>query len=350
MSTLQEFSDALANAVENAGQNVVRIEARRRLSATGFIWSEDLIVTAHHVVERDENIRVGLPDGSTAPAELIGRDPSTDLAVLRVKTGLNGVAKADDLPRVGHLVVAVGRPGSAVQASVGIVSAIGANEPTQQEEDRPHRRERGERGGHGEHSGGRRAKWERMERGERGEFRWGGHRGGFSFQYSRGSGGVMRDGAIRTDVVMYPGFSGGPLIDASGRLLGMNTSAVASGSSLSIPLNAIARVVDQLSTHGKIRRGFLGASLQPMRLTDNLANMVGQSSGLLIVATEPSGPAENGGLYQGDIVVALDGQRTRTLDELLALLNGDRVGTSVPVRIVRGGQTQDVNVTIGERH
>jgi S1-C subfamily serine protease len=160
----------------------------------------------------------------------------------------------------------------------------------------------------------------------------------------------MRDGAIQSDVVMYPGFSGGPLIDASGRLLGMNTSAVASGTSLSIPLNAIARVVDQLSTHGKIRRGFLGASLQPMRLTENFANMIGQASGLLIVATEPSGPAENGGLYQGDIVVALDGQRTRTLDELLALLNGDRVGTSVPVRIIRGGQTQDVNVTIGERH
>ena len=221
-----------------------------------------------------------------------------------------------------------------------------AEKEMKQEEERPHRRERGERGEHG----GRGAKWERSERGERGEFRWGGHRGGFSFQYSRGSGGVMRDGAIQSDVVMYPGFSGGPLIDASGRLLGMNTSAVASGSSLSIPLSAIARVVDQLSTHGKIRRGFLGASLQPMRLTENLANMVGQSSGLLIVATEPSGPAENGGLYQGDIVVALDGQRTRTLDELLALLNGDRVGTSVPVRIVRGGQTQDVNVTIGERH
>jgi S1-C subfamily serine protease len=347
MSTLQEFSDALANAVETAGQNVVRIEARRRLPATGIVWSEDLIVTAHHVVERDENIRVGLPDGTSAPAELVGRDPSTDLAVLRVKTGLSGFTKADGLPRVGHLVVAVGRPGSAVQASVGIVSAIGANEPTQQEEDRPHRRERGDRG---EHGGGRGAKWERSERAERGEFRWGGHRGGFSFQYSRGSGGVMRDGAIQSDVVMYPGFSGGPLVDASGRLLGMNTSAVASGSSLSIPLSAIARVVDQLSTHGKIRRGFLGASLQPMRLTENLANMVGQSSGLLIVATEPSGPAENGGLYQGDIVVALDGQRTRTLDELLALLNGDRVGTSVPVRIVRGGQTQDVNVTIGERH
>jgi S1-C subfamily serine protease len=334
MSTLQEFSDALANAVAAAGANVVRVDARRRLPASGFVWSNDLIVTANHVVEQNENIKIGLPDGTSASAELVGRDPSTDLAVLRSNTGLAGFVQADGLPRVGHLVVAVGRPGSSIQATIGIVSAIGASEPARQEEDRPHRHGRG---GHREH-------------GQRGEFRWGGHRGGFSFQYSHGSGGVLRDGAIQSDVVMYPGFSGGPLIDASGRLLGMNTSAVASGTSLSIPLTAITRVVEQLSTHGKIRRGFIGASLQPMRLTEALAEAAGQSSGLLIVATEPSGPAENGGLYQGDIVVGLDGQKTRTLDELLALLNGDRVGTNVAVRIVRGGQIHEVQVTIGERH
>lgn len=341
MSTLQAFSDAIANAVEHAGENTVRVNARRRLPATGIIWSEGLVVTAHHVVERDDNIHVGLPDGSVIPAELAGRDPSTDLAVLRIKSDVSGFTQADSLPRVGNLVMAIGRAGSAIQASVGHVSAIGASESVQQEEEeRAPRREGGP-------YGGRRG---RMERGERGEFHWGGQRGGFSFQYSRGSSGVMRDGAIQSDIVMYPGFSGGPLIDASGRLLGMNTSGVASGSSLSIPLNAIARVVEQLSTHGKIRRGFLGASLQPMRLTAALAEMAEQSSGLLIVATEPDGPAENSGLYQGDIVVALDGQRTRTLDELLALLNGDRVGTNVPVRIIRGGQAQDLSVTIGERH
>src|SRR5262245_29307084 len=129
MSTLQEFSDALADAVATAGNNTVRVDARRRLPATGIVWSGDLIVTAHHVVERNENIRSGLPDGGSADAELIGRDPSTDLAVLRAKTPLSGFTRGDGLPRVGHLVIAVGRPASAAQASIGIVSAVGANEP-----------------------------------------------------------------------------------------------------------------------------------------------------------------------------------------------------------------------------
>lgn len=318
MSTLQEFSDALADAVASTEKQVVRVEARRRLPASGIVWSGDLVVTAHHVVERNENIRIGLHDNSTVEAELVGRDPNTDLAVLRVKTGSTGFRKAEGTSRIGHLVMAVGRAGLGLQASLGIINAVGSSEPgSDQEKERPHHR----RGG-----------------------------GGMSFAYSRGHSGVMLDGAIQSDVVMYPGFSGGPLIDASGRLLGMNTSAVASGASLSIPLGTIARVVEQLSTHGKVRRGFLGVSLQPMRLTESLASAVGQSTGLLIVATDSNGPAENARLYQGDIIVAIDGQRTRSLDELLALLNGDRVGTTVPVRIIRGGQTQDLNATIAERH
>lgn len=317
MSTLQEFSDALADAVASTEKQVVRVEARRRLPASGIVWSGDLVVTAHHVVERNENIRIGLHDNSTVEAELVGRDPNTDLAVLRVKTGSTGFRKAEGTSRIGHLVMAVGRAGLGLQASLGIINAVGSSEPgSDQEKERPHHR----RGG------------------------------GMSFAYSRGHSGVMLDGAIQSDVVMYPGFSGGPLIDASGRLLGMNTSAVASGASLSIPLGTIARVVEQLSTHGKVRRGFLGVSLQPMRLTESLASAVGQSTGLLIVATDSNGPAENARLYQGDIIVAIDGQRTRSLDELLALLNGDRVGTTVPVRIIRGGQTQDLNATIAERH
>lgn len=315
MSTLQEFSDALADAVELAGQQVVRVDSRRRFPASGIVWSGDIVVTAHHVVERSENIRLGLHDGRTVEAELIGRDPATDLAVLRAETGLSGFNKAERLPRIGHLVMAVGRPGTSAQATIGIISAIGMNEPAP----------------------------------EPGKVRAQHRRGGFSFAYSRGGGGVLLEGAIQSDVVMYPGFSGGPLIDASGKLLGMNTSAVASGTSLSIPLSTISRIAEQLSRHGKIRRGFMGVSLQPMRLTDALAASVGQPTGLLIVATEPSGPADNAGLFQGDIVVALDGQPTHTLDELLALLNGERVGTSVPVRIIRGGQTQEIMVVIAER-
>ncbi len=310
-TSLETFSDALADAVAQAAESIVRVEARRRLPASGIAWTETAIVTANHVVERSEGIHVGLPSGEVVPAKLVGRDPSTDIAVLRVQGGLKPIGRATKAVRVGHLVMAVGRPGKNEQASVGIVSAIGSSEPAG-EEDRP-------------------------------------RRSGFSFAYSHGSSGVMLDGAIHSDVVMYPGFSGGPLIDSSGHAVGLTTSAIAAGTSLTIPLPTIERIYAQLTEHGKIKRGFIGVSLQAMRLTESLAESIGQRTGLLIVATEPGGPADAAGLYQGDIVVALDGVRTRSLDELMVLLNSDRIGKSVAVRVIRGGQAQDIPVTIAER-
>ncbi|MBK9122465.1 MAG: trypsin-like peptidase domain-containing protein [Chloroflexi bacterium] len=310
-TSLEAFSDALADAVAQAAGSIVRVEARRRLPASGIAWTDTAIVTANHVVERSEGIRIGLPSGESVPAELVGRDPSTDIAVLRVQGGLTPIARSTKDIRVGHLVMAVGRPGKNEQASAGIVSAIGSSEPSG-EDDRP-------------------------------------RRGGFSFAYSRGGGGVMLDGAIHSDVVMYPGFSGGPLIDSSGHAVGLTTSAVAAGTSLTIPVSTLERVFGQLTEHGKIKRGFIGVSLQAMRLTESLADSIGQRTGLLIVATEAGGPADAAGLYQGDIVVALDGQRTRSLDELMVLLNSDRIGKSVAVRVIRGGQAQDIPVTIAER-
>lgn len=308
---LETFSDALADAIAQAAVSIVRVEARRRLPASGIAWTDSDVVTANHVVERSEGIRIGLPTGEVVPAELIGRDPSTDLAVLRVQGGLTPVVRATKPVRVGHLVMAVGRPGKTEQASVGIVSAIGSSEPSG-EDDRP-------------------------------------RRGGFSFAYSRGSGGILLDGAIHSDVVMYPGFSGGPLVDSSGHAVGLTTSAVAAGMSLTIPLSTLERVFAQLTEHGKIKRGFIGVSLQAMRLTDSLAESIGQRTGLLIVATEAGGPADTAGLYQGDIVIALDGLRTRSLDELMVLLNSDRIGRSVALRVIRGGQAQEIPVTIAER-
>src|SRR5262245_29738225 len=121
---LSELSEALAGAVEAGGASLVRVEARRRLPASGIVWSADgVIVTAHHVVERDDNINVGLPGGETVAAKLVGRDPSTDLAVLRVdKQNLTPANWADlDGVRVGHLVLAAGRPGNDVLATLGIV-------------------------------------------------------------------------------------------------------------------------------------------------------------------------------------------------------------------------------------
>ncbi len=284
-NTLQEFSDALADAVKVAGQNTVRIEARRRLPATGIVWEGGLIITAHHVVEKSEGIKVGLPDGSMVEAKLVGRDPSTDIAVLRAETNLSGFQVAEGEARVGHLVVAIGRSGSDVQASLGIINT------------HIH---------------------------------------------------IRQETALQTDVVMYPGFSGGPLIDASGRLLGMNTSAMSNGS-LTIPVAILHRVAGQIAEHGKVKRGFIGVSLQPVRLNDSISALAGQSKGLLIVGTEQDGPADKAGLFQGDIVVTFDSLKVTHLEELLGMLNGERVGRPVPVQIVRGGQLHEVTITVGER-
>jgi S1-C subfamily serine protease len=293
---LSELSDALAEAVEAAGQSIVRVEARRRLPASGIVWSADgTIITAQHVVQQEDNIAVGLPDGQVVSATLVGRDPTTDLAVLQAEaTGLKPGAWTEPASlQVGHLVLALGRPGRTVQATLGIVSALGES--------------------------------------------W------------RTAAGGRVDRYLQTDVVMYPGFSGGPLVDVSGQVLGLNTSALLRGVSLTVPVPTLRRVVDALLTNGRVRRGYLGVATQPVRLPANLAKQIGQETGLLLVQVEPGGPAELGGLFLGDTIVALDGERVSHHDALLALLSGDRLGEAVSVRAVRAGQLQDFQIVIGAR-
>jgi S1-C subfamily serine protease len=294
--TLTRLSEDLADAVAKADPYLVRVEARNRLPASGVVWSRDgVIVTAHHVIERDENIKVGLADGRTAAATLVGRDPSTDLAVLRADAdGLPEPSWAEpDNVRVGHLVLALGRPGGGVLATHGIVSALGKG-------------------------------WR-----------------------TRGGGAI--DSYLQTDVVMYPGFSGGPLIDSDGRVLGLNTSALMRGVPLVVPAPTIKRVAETLLSHGRIRRGYLGVGAQPVRLPEGLAGETGQETGLLLVSVEPGSPAESAGLLLGDTVVSVDSQPMRQVDDLLSFLTGDRVGATVGVRLVRGGSLEKISVTVGER-
>ncbi|MCC7352645.1 MAG: trypsin-like peptidase domain-containing protein [Anaerolineae bacterium] len=296
MELLANLSNALAETVETAGPSVVRVEARRRLPSSGIVWSADgVIVTAHHGVEREDNIEVGLADGTTAAATLVGRDPTTDLAVLRARAGgLKSAAwVATDSLRVGHLVLALGRPGKSVLATFGIVSALGDA--------------------------------------------WRSPMGGQLDRY------------LQTDVVMYPGFSGGPLVSAAGQVLGLNTSALLRGISVTVPAATVRRVVETLLAHGHVRRAYLGVGAQPVRLPAALEQRLGQETGLLLVSIEPGSPAERSSLFLGDTIVALDGNKVAHMDDLLALLSGDRVGKQVPVRIVRGGQVQDVTVVLGER-
>lgn len=294
-NALTDFSDALASTVANAAPGVVRVEARRRMPASGIVWSNDgLIITAHHVVQSDQ-VTVGLEGGTAVAATLVGRDPSTDLALLRAKCGDLAPlphAAAKEVS-VGGFVLALARPGHSVQATLGIVSALGQSWRTQA--------------------------------------------GGLIDQY------------LQTDVLMYPGFSGGPLLNAHGQLVGLNTSGFGQGISIALPAATLQRVADTLLAHGRVKRGYLGVSTQPVHLPEAIREQLAQKSGLLITSVEPGSPAEKGGLALGDTIVAMDGETVRNHEQLLALLSGDRVGTAVPVTILRGGKLETLTITIGER-
>ena len=296
-NTLTAMSDAMAEAVEKAGAATVMVNARRRFPASGIAYAADLILTADHVVERDENIKVTLPDGTELSAQLVGRDPGNDLALLRLeKEGAVPAELAAGGARVGQLSLALGRPTSeGLQASLGIVSALGGPARTR--------------------------------------------RGGLLERY------------LRTDAIPYPGFSGGPLVDSSGKVLGINTSGLGMGASLAIPGEQAWRIAASLAEHGSVKRGFLGIRSQAVDIPAEAQQALGrdQAHGLLVVGVEDGSPAGAGGLIVGDILVGINGQAVLDHDELFAQLTGEVVGRGTPVEVLRGGQPVTLEVTVGER-
>jgi len=294
---LAALSDDLATAVERAGRSVVAIHARRRIPSSGLVWRPGVVVTASHTVTRDEDITLTLPDAGTAPATLAGRDETTDLAVLRTDAaGLLPAERAETTAlRAGNLVLAVGRPGTSLTASLGVVSAVGAEWRTWQ--------------------GGR------------------------------------IDRFVRLDLAIYDGFSGGPLVEAGGRVLGINTSGLARGMPLTIPVSTVDRVADQILAGGRLGRGYLGLASQAVRLPEALRQALKLTGdfGLVVVNVEPGGPAERGGVLLGDILVALDGMPVADPRDVLAALTPERVGQAIKARVLRGGQPTEVSITVGPR-
>jgi S1-C subfamily serine protease len=316
---LKNLSDAMATTVEAISPAIVSVDARRRLPATGVVWSADgVIITTNHVVERDDNIRVMTNDGNTHAAQVVGRDPHNDLALLRVQAASDLIVPTwgdDTALRVGNLVLALGKPGEQVQATLGVVSALVSAE--ERAERRERRKNMGKRGGPR-----RRRRMEAMGR-------------------------MLSDGFVQTDVVMYPGFSGGPLVSGDGAVHGLNTSGFGGGISITIPVTTLRTTAETLLAHGKMQRGYLGTGVQPARLPklDGLE----QETGLLVVSVEDDSPAQQGGVMVGDIIVALDGESTETLDELMASLQSSTVGREISIELVRGGELKQIAVTIGER-
>ena len=298
VSALSELSSQLASAVQTAGNSIVAIHARRRIPSSGIIWRDGVIVSASHTVRSEGEISITLPGGDSAKATIAGRDSATDLIVLRIK----GDASAEAAPRgdgtslrVGTLVLAVGRPGKNVSASFGIVSAVGEGWRT----------------------------WQ----------------------------GARIDRVLRLDLAVYDGFSGGPLVDASGGVLAINNSALARGTPLALPAEAVDRVVDELLERGHVRRPFIGVAVQPVALSAALAkqHQLSGDGGLMIVSIADNSPAERAGILLGDLLLEAGGQRLSRPDDLLDALSSTKLDDAVSLKVLRGGVLKTISITPTDR-
>ena len=292
---LRLLSNQMADAVDRVSLSLVLVNGRQRQPASGVVYAKDLILTADHVLEREEDLTIQTHDGRTLAAQFVGRDTSTDLAVLRVTDlGLSVATAATEPARVGQLVLAVGRSsGEGPMASAGIVSAIGG----------PLRTGRG----------------------------------------------TTLERYIRTDATPYPGFSGGPLIDVQGGVLGITTTGLVNGIALAVPASIAWVIAETLAQQGYIKRGYLGISSQLVNLPPAQRGGRTQEHGLLIVKVDDDSPAQKGGLMLGDILVGLDGNVVNDSEDLQTVLTNNRVGKTVPVEVIRGNTLHTLQVTVGQR-
>ena len=288
---LAAFSDHAAKLVERAAGSVVAVHGDGRRSSSGIHWRSGIIVTAEEALERDEDIKLTLPGGRLVEATLVGRDPTTDVAVLRFQPdGLATAQTADAASlRAGHVVLAVGNHRGAPLAGLGIVAIAGGP--------------------------------------------WHSLRGG------------TIDSLIRLDLGLSTAAEGGALVDAEGRVAGMAVLGPRRRA-LAIPTTTIERAVDQLLTKGHVFRGYLGAGLQPVRLPSGVRP---GGRGILVVSTDPAGPAARAGLLVGDIVTAWDGKPVDRVREVMRALGPDSVGQTVDLGLLRGGAPTALKIVIGER-
>jgi S1-C subfamily serine protease len=295
MENLSNFSTNLADLVERASQSAVAIEARHRMGSSGFLWKPGFIVTADHAIRREEDIPVILPGGNRVSAAIAGRDPDTDIAVLRTDGSIPvpALATSGSL-RTGEIVVAIGRHEPGPLAAMGIVSTASGPWKTW-------------RGGH-------------------------------------------LDSLLRLDLGAWPRSSGSVVVDVQGRFAGMLTTGLTRTAPVAIPAATIARVATELAERGHVARGYLGISLQPIPLPAAYEKTLNRSqrSGVMVLTTEPEGPAETGGILVGDIVVEIGGQPVTDTDDMQTSLRG-AIGKELPVIVLRGGQRMELRVKVGER-
>jgi S1-C subfamily serine protease len=297
-SAISNLSQELAAAAEQAGSSVVTVYARHRVPSSGIRWRKGVVVTANHTVRREDDVAVLIHGGKRVSAKLAGRDPGTDLAVLKFQDGDVATPQFGDPANVklANFVLALGRTRSGnLVASAGIVGGLG------------------------------------------GEWRtW---RGG------------RIDQSIRLDLALYPGFSGGPLVNVDGKVLGLNTNGFGRGRAVTIPVSTINRVVDELLDKGYIARPYLGIAMQPVAIPEALRAKLKSAAagGLMVLHVEAGGPADKAGIVLGDVIVELQGKPALDTEHIQDFLASAKVNEKLGTTVIRGGAPLELSITLGER-
>lgn len=294
-NSLIDFSNELANAVERAGQSVITVLEGGREGVSGTVWREGIAITAEHTIRGLDEVTVVFPSGASNKVRVSGRDHGTGVAMLEVPDVPAASIADDSLSRVGNIVLAVGRhEGEGLIATSGIISEIGGAWRTWQ--------------------GARIDRW------------------------------------LRLDLNPFSGFSGGPIVNAAGEVLGMATSGPRR-TATTVPSSTINRVVNQLVKRGRITRGYLGIGMQPVAFPEGMRQSPGFSfdRGLLVVAIATGSPAEKAGMLLGDIMVAAEGTPIPTVQSLQPFLDSENIDKAIVFDVVRGGQLVKLSVTVGEK-
>lgn len=281
MSTILDLSNDLAGAVARANEGVVAVHGGRCETASGVAWNERHVVTAAHALERESDVEVTIGE-ERVPATLVGADAASDLAVLRVERDLAPLPRADAAtPRVGEIALALSRSARGLRARLGVVARVS------------------------------------------GAFRLGP--------------GIEVERYVESDIAPAPGLAGSALVNAEGALIGLNATGVVRGVLVALPGSTVSRVVDAITTHGHVRRAKLGVAVERVELPPAVAARRGARRGLIVLGVAPSGPAEQGGMALGDVILSVAGKAVERVEELSGALDESKIGVELAVEILRAG-------------